>query len=715
MVTWTQMYMPMGGLGLSALVALIPIIFFFVALAVLRLKGHVAGAITLILSILIAIFAFKMPIDMAFAAAGYGFIYGLWPIAWIIVAAVFLYKLTVASGQFDIIRSSVISITDDQRLQVLLIGFSFGALLEGAAGFGAPVAITGSNKIFTHSLPMRYADFPTLVDALDYAALSSAGMNFYDRRCQLEDQLEYQTLKARAEAGAKRLLSLNLKKGDRVALIAETSSGFVEAFFACQYAGLVAVPLAIPMGVGQRDSWSAKLQGLLASCQPAAIITGDEWLPLVNAATHNNPELHVLSHAWFKALPEADVALQRPVPNDIAYLQYTSGSTRFPRGVIITHREVMANLRAISHDGIKLRPGDRCVSWLPFYHDMGLVGFLLTPVATQLSVDYLRTQDFAMRPLQWLKLISKNRGTVSVAPPFGYELCQRRVNEKDLAELDLSCWRVAGIGAEPISAEQLHQFAECFRQVNFDDKTFMPCYGLAENALAVSFSDEASGVVVNEVDRDILEYQGKAVAPGAETRAVSTFVNCGKALPEHGIEIRNEAGIPVAERVVGHICISGPSLMSGYFGDQISQDEIAATGWLDTGDLGYLLDGYLYVTGRIKDLIIIRGRNIWPQDIEYIAEQEPEIHSGDAIAFVTAQEKIILQIQCRISDEERRGQLIHALAARIQSEFGVTADIDLLPPHSIPRTSSGKPARAEAKKRYQKAYAASLHVQESLA
>ncbi|ELI0612867.1 fatty acyl-AMP ligase [Escherichia coli] len=572
-----------------------------------------------------------------------------------------------------------------------------------------------SNKIFTHSLPMRYADFPTLVDALDYAALSSAGMNFYDRRCQLEDQLEYQTLKARAEAGAKRLLSLNLKKGDRVALIAETSSEFVEAFFACQYAGLVAVPLAIPMGVGQRDSWSAKLQGLLASCQPAAIITGDEWLPLVNAATHDNPELHVLSHAWFKALPEADVALQRPVPNDIAYLQYTSGSTRFPRGVIITHREVMANLRAISHDGIKLRPGDRCVSWLPFYHDMGLVGFLLTPVATQLSVDYLRTQDFAMRPLQWLKLISKNRGTVSVAPPFGYELCQRRVNEKDLAELDLSCWRVAGIGAEPISAEQLHQFAECFRQVNFDNKTFMPCYGLAENALAVSFSDEASGVVVNEVDRDILEYQGKAVAPGAETRAVSTFVNCGKALPEHGIEIRNEAGMPVAERVVGHICISGPSLMSGYFGDQVSQDEIAATGWLDTGDLGYLLDGYLYVTGRIKDLIIIRGRNIWPQDIEYIAEQEPEIHSGDAIAFVTAQEKIILQIQCRISDEERRGQLIHALAARIQSEFGVTAAIDLLPPHSIPRTSSGKPARAEAKKRYRKAYAASLNVQESLA
>lgn len=267
-----------------------------------------------------------------------------------------------------------------------------------------------------------------------------------------------------------------------------------------------------------------------------------------------------------------------------------------------------------------------------------------------------------MRPLQWLKLISKNRGTVSVAPPFGYELCQRRVNEKDLAELDLSCWRVAGIGAEPISAEQLHQFAECFRQVNFDDKTFMPCYGLAENALAVSFSDEACGVVVNEVDRDILEYQGKAVAPGAETRAVSTFVNCGKALPEHGIEIRNEADIPVAERVVGHICISGPSLMSGYFGDQVSQDEIAATGWLDTGDLGYLLDGYLYVTGRIKDLIIIRGRNIWPQDIEYIAEQEPEIHSGDAIALLPPRKKSF----CRSSVGSATKHVAGSLSTRWQ-------------------------------------------------
>lgn len=555
-----------------------------------------------------------------------------------------------------------------------------------------------------HSLPMRYADFPTLVDALDYAALGKTGMNFYDRRNQLVAVLEYSTLKQRAISGARRLRSLNLKKGDRIALIAETSAGFVETFFACQYAGLVAVPLAIPMGLGQRDSYAAKLQELIASCNPAAIISSEEWTPLTAFARAETSAAHILSYTDFNALPEPDIELSTPSPDDIAYLQYTSGSTRFPRGVIITQRAVMANLSAISRYGIKLRAGDRCVSWLPFYHDMGLVGFLLTPVATQLSVDYLRTQDFAMRPMQWLKLIAKNRGTVSVAPPFGYDLCLRRSNATELADLDLSSWRVAGVGAEPIPAELLSQFGEYFSRIHFDSKAFMPCYGLAENTLAVSFFDKSAGPQTNTVDRDILEYEGKALAPGKKTRAVSTFINCGKALPGHRIEIRSESGQPLPERHVGRIYISGPSLMNGYFCDDESQQQIQVTGWMDTGDLGYSLDGYLYVTGRKKDLIIIRGRNIWPQDIEYVAESEPEIRPGDAIAFVTEEHgeaaKVILQIQCRISEEQRREQIIHSLSARIQSEFGIAVNIELLPPHSIPRTSSGKPARAEAKKRW---------------
>lgn len=557
----------------------------------------------------------------------------------------------------------------------------------------------------THSLPMRYADFSSLVEALDYAAQGRTGMNFYDRRNQLIASVEYRVLRQRARVGARRLLSLDLKKGDRVALIAETSVGFVEAFFACQYAGLVAVPLAIPMGMGQSACYIDKLQGLLKSCQPAAIISSDEWLPLVKPVHCEATHIRILTHSDIDALPERDIQLAPPLADDIAYLQYTSGSTRFPRGVIITQRSVMSNLQAISLNGIKLQAGDRCVSWLPFYHDMGLVGFLLTPVATQLSVDYLRTQDFAMRPMQWLKLIGKNRGTVSVAPPFGYDICLRRCNDREMAELDLSSWRVAGVGAEPISGDLLNRFAECFSKIQFDSKALMPCYGLAENTLAVSFFDNRSAQMIDTVDRDILEYQGKAVTPTKNTRATVTFVNCGKALPGHQIEIIDESGKVLAEREVGHIWISGPSLMSGYFRDAGSRSKIASLGRMDTGDLGYLLNGELYVTGRKKDLLIIRGRNIWPQDIEYVAESVPEIRTGDAIAFVTSNghdegDKIILQIQCRVNSEERRAQIIHMLTSRIQSEFSVTVEVDLLPPHSIPRTSSGKPARAEAKKRY---------------
>ena len=556
---------------------------------------------------------------------------------------------------------------------------------------------TSSNQ----SVPMRHADFESLVEALDYAATGHTGMNFYDRRSQLVSSFEYRMLRRRALKGARRLLGLGLVRGDRVALIADTNATFVEVFFACQYAGLIPVPLPIPMGVGQHSSYVDKLRGLLNRCSPAAVCGGEEWLPLVREAAADMPPMPLLSGVDIDALPEAEVELQAPGADDVAYLQYTSGSTRFPRGVVITQRAVMANLRVISRDGIKLREGDRCVSWLPFYHVMGLVGFVLTPVATQLSVDYLRTQDFAMRPLQWLKLISRNRGTVSVAPPFGYNLCLRRCSDKDLAELDLSSWRVAGVGAEPVPFEALTQFAERFAATGFASGTFMPCFGLAESTLAVSFADATRGLRADVIDRDVLEQSGKAVPPTPRTRAVSTFVNCGAVLPGHRLEIRNTQGEVLGEREVGQIFIAGPSLMSGYYRDPDSQ--LQASQWLGTGDLGYLFEGNLHVTGRKKDLIIIRGRNIWPQDIEHVAEGEPGVRPGDAIAFVTArgdEPVVVMQIQCRVASPASREHMVRSLSGRIQSEFGVSVDIQLVPPQSIPRTSSGKPARAEAKRRY---------------
>jgi fatty-acyl-CoA synthase len=554
-----------------------------------------------------------------------------------------------------------------------------------------------------HSLAQRLADFSSLADALDYAALGQTGMNFYDRRCHLTAVMEYRLLKRRAVAAAKRLLSLGLVKGDRVALIADTTPGFVEIFFACQYAGLVPVPLPIPMGVGHHQSYVEKLRGLLASCSPSAVIGGEEWLSFVNEAIDATTQKFVGTAEQLEVLPLVEVELAPPQPDDIAYLQYTSGSTRFPRGVVVTQRSVMANLRGISLDGIRLRPKDRCISWLPYYHDMGLVGFVLTPVATQLSVDYLQTQDFAMRPKQWLNLMSRNRGTVSVAPPFGYDLCVRRCSPTEVESLDLSRWRVAGVGAEPIAMATLNRFAEHFAPAGFKASAFMPCYGLAENTLAVSFAAPDSGGQTDRVDRDILELEGKAVTANEYSTAISNFVNCGAPLPGHELHILDEAGHSLPERSVGRIVISGPSLMKGYFQDAESTRQLAETQQLDTGDLGYLFDGNLYVTGRKKDLIIIRGRNIWPQDIELVAETEADVRPGDAIVFIVQKDgepAVVMQVQCRLHDEEKRERLLHTLFAKIHSEFGLSPTIDLVPPHSIPRTSSGKPARAEARKRF---------------
>jgi fatty-acyl-CoA synthase len=555
----------------------------------------------------------------------------------------------------------------------------------------------------TQELKQRLADFPTLVDALDYAALGRTGMNYYDRRCHLTAVVEYRMLKRQAVAAAKRLLGLGLRKGDRVALIADTAPGFAEVFFACQYAGLVPVPLSIPIGVGHHHSYVDKLRELFASCTPSAVLGDAQWMSFVHEAIDATTQKFIGTAEELGTLPLVDVELASPQQDDIAYLQYTSGSTRFPRGVVVTQRSVMANLRGISQDGIKLQAGDRCVSWLPFYHDMGLVGFVLTPVATQLSVDYLRTQDFAMRPRQWLNLMSRNRGTVSVAPPFGYDLCVRRCSESDTASLDLSRWRVAGVGAEPIGIATLNRFAEHFAGTGFNPNAFLPCYGLAENTLAVSFAPHGVGGQVDCVDREALELEGRAVTPTDNSSATRTFVNCGGALPGHRIEVRDKVGKVLAERCVGRIFISGPSLMQGYFGDEESIKQIEETQWLDTGDLGYLFNGHLYITGRKKDLIIIRGRNIWPQDIEVVAETEPEVRPGDAIVFIVQNDgepAVVMQIQCRILAQDRRDHLLRTLSAKIHSEFGLLPDINLVPPHSIPRTSSGKPARAEARKRF---------------
>ncbi|MCK5435449.1 MAG: fatty acyl-AMP ligase, partial [Nitrosomonadaceae bacterium] len=379
------------------------------------------------------------------------------------------------------------------------------------------------------------------------------------------------------------------------------------------------------------------------------------------------------------------------------------GSTRTPRGVIITERAVMSNLQGIVRNGMGMHSGDRIASWLPFYHDMGLVGMLMTPLVTQVSVDYLATRDFAIRPLQWLRLISRNRCTVAFSQPFGLKLCTLRVRDSDLKDLDLSCWRVAGIGAEMIRPDTLRDFAEKFAPAGFNINAFLPCYGLAESTLAVTFSNTGHGFQSLRVDAAALIDKKIAVRLQADGRKYTEFVNCGRPLPGHTVKVADDAGQELPDLRVGSVLVHGTSIMTGYFNSpEETKNALQPGNWLDTGDLGFLFEGNLYITGRRTDVIIVNGRNIRAQDVEELAEQQPEVRSREASAFSITDANdimtIVLVIECRLTSVADRQSLTSRLQRLVYMAFGVNCLVELVSPHTLPRTSSGKLSRFAARK-----------------
>jgi fatty-acyl-CoA synthase len=558
-----------------------------------------------------------------------------------------------------------------------------------------------------HTLPFRAADFATLADALDYAAQGETGANFYTGRGELYATLPYTLLRSEARVLARKLLGMGLRKGDRVALVAETNPHFLRFFFACQYAGLVPVSLPASVNLGGHTVYVTQLRGLLASSQAAVAMAPEGYSSFLEEAGNGLGLKLIGEPACFDALPEADMDFQPVQPTDVAYIQYTSGSTRFPRGVVIEQRSVMSNLAGIIRHGVRIGPADRCFSWLPFYHDMGLVGLVLVPVASQVSVDYLDTREFAMRPRQWLNLMTRTRATISFGPPFGYELCTRRLRPGEADRYDLSNWRVAGVGAEMIRSETLTRFARALKPAGFDEKAFLACYGMAECSLAISFAPLFQGHAIDCVDGDYHSDHQEALPihlaenPG-RTRC---FVDCGTPLPDYEVEIRGEDGSVLPDRLSGSIFVRGPSVMSGYFN---APEETAAAlsedGWLNTGDVGYRVNGSLIITGRKKDLIIINGRNIWPQDLEYLAEHQPEVRIGDALAFSVpnpdGDEICVLVVQCRESDPTKRANLIDRLNRLVHLELGIDVYVELVPLHTLPRTSSGKLSRSKARQNF---------------
>jgi fatty-acyl-CoA synthase len=549
----------------------------------------------------------------------------------------------------------------------------------------------------------RPADFRTITEALDFAATGETGVNIHSLRGELVEALPYRTLREQALALAPKLLGAGLKPGDRVGVVAESDGDFIRTFFACQYAGLIPAPLPLPAPFGGRQGYIEHIRRMLQSAGARAALAPEALAEWMREAGEG---LDLVFSGSVGALEAAPAARDLPGadPEGLCYLQFSSGSTRFPLGVAVTHKALMANAFAITNHGLKVGPEDRAVSWLPLYHDMGLIGFCLSPLAGQVSLDLLPTAAFVRRPLLWLDIMTRNGGSISYSPTFGYELCARRAETLSLEGLDLSRWRAAGIGGDMIRPPVLKAFAERFAPAGFDPNAFVASYGMAEATLALSFAPLGQGLRAETLDVDRLE-RDQAIHARAGGRR-RDFALCGPPLPGHEFEVRSEDGRALGERQIGRIFARGPSLMRAYFeqpeetGRVLSED-----GWLDTGDLGYFSDAEIVLTGRAKDLIIVNGRNVWPQDLEWTAEAEaPALRSGDVAVFSVpgeGEETVVVLVQCRTSDPEAREKLRADIAGCLRLRHGVETEVVLAPPHSLPKTSSGKLSRSRAKAMFQ--------------
>ena len=577
-------------------------------------------------------------------------------------------------------------------------------MLERSASVTNELAPSGATPT-TDTLERRLADFATIGEALDYAAKGRRGLNFNDARGGLAQAYTYADLREDALRNARRFMTLGIGSGDRVALVAETGPDFAACFFGAVYAGAWPVPLPLPTSFGGREAYVDQLEIQLKSCDPALFLYPEELSEFCREAADSAGlsgqtwnSLESIELAGLLELPEASA-------DDIAYLQYSSGSTRFPHGVAVTHRALLDNLR--SHGiGLEVQVSDRVISWLPWYHDMGLVGCFLSPVALQLSVDYLKTEDFARRPLAWLDLITRNPGTsLSYSPSFGYDICSRRMSSQTRAEdrFDLKRWRIAGNGADMIRPDVMQSFVDCFAEAGFQASAFCPSYGLAEATLAVSLMPPGEGIRLELVEENELS----GGAPEAEDRPkrYRAVVNCGRPVTGMEIEIRGAEGEILPDRGIGKVYVRGTSVMHSYFRDEESTRAcLSDDGWLDTGDMGYMSKGYIFIVGRAKDMIIINGRNHWPQDIEWAVEQLPGFKSGDIAAFAingpSGEETPAVLVHCRVSDLEERGRLHDEIRERVRAITGITPVVALVPPRTLPRTSSGKLSRVKARSLY---------------
>ena len=494
-----------------------------------------------------------------------------------------------------------------------------------------------------------------------------------------------------------------VQSGDRVALMLPTAPDFFPAFFGAVLAGAVPVPLYPPWRPDRIEEYARRQAGIIADSGARVLVTFQEVGRLARLLGSQVPGLERVVTPG--SLGKASGAVVRPLPRDVAFIQYTSGSTGDPKGVVLTHSNLIANIRAIA-GALKIDSRDVGVSWLPLYHDMGLIGAWLSCLYLGVPIVILSPQAFLTRPERWLWTMHRYRATLSAAPNFAYELCMRRVDDRNLEGLDLSCLRATLNGAEPVQPETLEGFSRRFQPYGLRAEALMPVYGLAESSLAVTIPPLSRRPLLDRVDRGALEGTGRAEPASGQSVNPLTFVSAGRPLAGHQVRIVSRDGNPLPDRVQGHIQCRGPSVMQGYFGRAEATAEVLQNGWLKTGDLGYLAEGELFVTGRVKDIIIQGGRNLYPQELEHIVGDVEGVRRGCVAAFGVsgrrvAGERLVLVAETRRTEPEEREKLAAAIRERMDSQLGVPLDeVVLVPARSVPKTSSGKIRRDACRRLY---------------
>lgn len=557
----------------------------------------------------------------------------------------------------------------------------------------------------------------TLVDAVRALEDEATRGFVFVRPDGTERSCSFREIGLEAERRGANLVAHGLKRGDRVALVIPDGDEFVLSFLGALFAGIVPVPLVPQLSFKNVESYHQTIAHIVRASGASMLLTTTATEPYVRPVLDGVETLRSILTVDQIVEDRGATLDVRTRPEDIAFLQFTSGSTSRPKGVTVTHANLAANSEAFMIHGLARDPRtDKGVSWLPLFHDMGLIGFVVGPLFTNVPCVFLPTASFVRAPRMWLDKIHVHRGTITYAPNFAFALVAKRLKDKDVEGLDLSCVRVAGCGAEPIQAKALRDFASRLAPAGFDARAFLPSYGMAEATLAITFAPLGEGIRTDRVDPRALT--ASEASPSVAEDATE-LVDCGRPFPGHEIAIVDVDGRKLADRRVGQIVVRGPSVTPGYFQDSdltaqsyraLPSDASGDEPWLHTGDLGYRVGDRLFVCGRLKDMIIVRGRNYYPTDIEWAVGELPTVRRGSVVAFgvsvdsqgwptdIGGDEQLVICCEGVASEAETIRESISACAV---AQFGLTPhEVVVAQLASLPRTSSGKPQRRKTRQMY---------------